>query len=190
MKTIIAGSREGVTPVDVLGAIERADFSITAVVCGMARGADSFGLAWAEANGIPVECFPADWERHGKRAGFIRNVEMAEAADALILVWTGSSRGSRHMLDTARARGLRVLSYVPGACRHCEQWTRRGCKLGNALFPGGGAELCGDFWRQPGSDDEIGDDSRGSACAGSPRGQSGVTPQGRHSKGREGLKWA
>lgn len=157
MRTIIAGSREGVTPKDVLEAIERAPFSITSVLCGMARGADSFGMAWAEANGIPVERFPADWERHGKRAGYVRNVEMAEAADALILVWTGSSRGSKHMLEAAKARGLRIVSYVPPAwsCSNCEHGLVP-CPIRPELWPTATPKTCGSFYRAPGTDDDMG----------------------------------
>ena len=41
--------------------------------------------------------FPANWENHGKAAGPIRNKQMAEYADALLLIWDGESRGSANM---------------------------------------------------------------------------------------------
>lgn len=41
--------------------------------------------------------FPADWKAHGKAAGPIRNKQMAEYADALLLIWDGESKGSASM---------------------------------------------------------------------------------------------
>ena len=41
--------------------------------------------------------FLADWDSHGKAAGPIRNRQMAEYADELLLIWDGKSRGSASM---------------------------------------------------------------------------------------------
>lgn len=90
-------------------AIEEIRFSITSVVCGMAPGADCVGWAWAHVNNIPIDERPANWKRYGKSAGPIRNYEMAERADALILLWDGISPGSRNMLNVANFRNLQTL---------------------------------------------------------------------------------
>jgi hypothetical protein len=81
---------------------------ITEVVCGLARGVDSLGKKWAEKNDIPVKEFPADWDRHGRKAGYLRNVEMVKYADALIAVWDGESKGTQHVITEARKRRLQV----------------------------------------------------------------------------------
>lgn len=70
------------------------------IVSGCARGADNLGIKYAIEKGITTSLFPANWNEHGKTAGFIRNKEMANHANALILFWDGKSKGSRHMLDT------------------------------------------------------------------------------------------
>lgn len=111
MKTIIAGSREGPTYTDIVVATYGLEWKITEVVCGMAPGADLLGKLWAEKHGIPVKCFPADWSRYGKRAGPIRNVQMAEYADALIAIWDGKSNGTAHMIREARSRGMLVCIF-------------------------------------------------------------------------------
>lgn len=108
MKVIIAGSRDITDMAEINAAIADSKFEITEVVCGMARGVDLLGKAWANYLGIPVTQFPADWDRYGKRAGYRRNIEMGEYADALIAVWDGVSLGTKHMIDIARARRLRV----------------------------------------------------------------------------------
>lgn len=114
MKTIIAGTRTIANPALVAQAIRASSWAaqITEVVSGKAPGVDTLGEQWAHARGLPVVEFPADWDRHGKAAGPIRNEAMACYADALILVWDGVSPGSANMLKIARQRGLRVYVYT------------------------------------------------------------------------------
>ena len=84
---------------------------ISLVVSGTASGADQYGEIWARACGLSVDRYPADWTKHGKAAGPIRNRLMAENADALVAVWDGKSRGTRNMIDEARKRGLVAFIY-------------------------------------------------------------------------------
>ena len=108
MRTIIAGSRSVKHYEVVRKAIRDSGFEITKVVSGGALGADKLGEEWARDNQIPVQRFPADWTRHGKSAGPLRNIQMAENADALIAIWDGVSRGTKHMIEAAAQRGLMV----------------------------------------------------------------------------------
>lgn len=113
MRTIIAGSRSITAISPVIDAIHKCGWEITEVVCGMADGVDSTGLWWAErVAALPVKRFPADWEVHGKAAGPIRNKQMAEYAEALILVWDGKSKGSADMLRRAQIRNLRIYQHI------------------------------------------------------------------------------
>ena len=79
------------------------------IFCGKARGADSLGERYAAERGYAVRYFPPDWRRYGRAAGPARNQEMADGADALAAFWDGESRGTAHMIRTARRRGLRTL---------------------------------------------------------------------------------
>lgn len=72
------------------------------IVCGMARGADLLGKKYAEERNYGVVKFPADWETHGKKAGHLRNLQMAEYADALIAFWDGQSRGTENMINLSK----------------------------------------------------------------------------------------
>ena len=113
MRVIIAGSRDiTVSDEDMDAHVDEWErihgTRLRSVVCGMARGVDTSGRMWAEQRGIPVWHYPADWDTHGRSAGPIRNREMAENADGLILVWDGSSRGSANMLSQARQHKLRI----------------------------------------------------------------------------------
>lgn len=113
MKTIVAGSRGITDYYDVAYAIGCAEvvtgIEITEVVSGTARGVDEAGEAYARRHRLPIKRFKPDWEGIGhKRAGFLRNIEMADYADALIAVWDGGSGGTEHMIKVARQRGLLV----------------------------------------------------------------------------------
>ena len=83
------------------------------IISGCARGADTLGLRYASENAFDVEEYPADWDKYGKKAGYVRNVEMAENADSLIAFWDGKSKGTKHMIDIATERNLptRVIRY-------------------------------------------------------------------------------
>ena len=113
MKTIIAGSRTVVDYGILLEAVVQAPFVITTVVSGGARGADKLGELYAAAARLPLHVYPADWKNYGRKAGFIRNIEMAQNAEALIAVWDGVSRGTKHMIEEAKKHGLTVYVYEP-----------------------------------------------------------------------------
>jgi hypothetical protein len=121
MKVIIAGSRriglvqkgsvlvQGRLDALLTRLVHAAGFEVSEVVSGGAKGVDTAGELWAALNGISVKRFIPDWDGHaGKRAGLVRNCRMAEYADALIAVWDGQSRGTAHMIEEARRRGLKV----------------------------------------------------------------------------------
>jgi hypothetical protein len=129
MKVIIAGSRD----LDlnqwsdkeelIEFAIKRSGFDITQVITGCARGIDRVGAGlgaylYGDDNVIG---FPADWTKHGKSAGFIRNVEMAKEADALILIWNGRSSGSAHMKSEMVKLGKPIYEIIENKSNNAEE---------------------------------------------------------------------
>lgn len=86
------------------------------IVEGEARGADIAGFRYAKKRGYDCVQFPADWNKYGKRAGFIRNAEMygflkdKEHRSAL-LFWDGKSRGTRDNFIRARNTGVKVSCF-------------------------------------------------------------------------------
>lgn len=112
MKTIVAGSRSITSYPAVALAILRSNFKITEVVSGRARGVDRLGEQWARCNSVPCKSFPADWGTLGVQAGQVRNIAMAEYADALVAIWDGHSKGTMHMLETARRKRLHLYIHL------------------------------------------------------------------------------
>lgn len=109
MRLAIIGTRDFPgSPETVATAIAQHNLAPTAVLCGEARGPDTWGRLWAEQRGIPVISYPADWERYERSAGMIRNREMIGAADAVLALWDGKSKGTRDAIALARRRGIPV----------------------------------------------------------------------------------
>ena len=121
MKVIVAGSRNITDPIHIADAMNAAMASssgiwIVELVCGEARGVDSIArhLIHSVNESIPpddrivISSFPAYWDKYGKSAGYRRNLEMAEYADALIAVWDGKSKGTEHMINIMKKKGKPV----------------------------------------------------------------------------------
>ncbi len=109
MKLIIAGGRD-YPPSEqdveyVTNLVEKE--GVTEIVSGGARGADAFGESMAVDLDLDLKIFPADWDNNGKAAGFVRNAEMANYADAVLLFPGG--RGTAHMRKMAENRFLRIF---------------------------------------------------------------------------------
>lgn len=83
------------------------------IVSGGAYGADQLGERFAKENGCSIKRFIPDWDSQGRKAGFIRNWEMAKYADACVIFWDGKSKGSKHMADLAEKEGilLKIVRY-------------------------------------------------------------------------------
>jgi len=109
MKVVIAGSRNFPEDLEsykiLLETIKLSGYTITDVVCGKARGVDSLGEKYARVSNLGLIEMPADWNKHGKAAGPIRNAEMAKIADAAIVLWDGSSPGSKNMIQQMNKLG-------------------------------------------------------------------------------------
>lgn len=113
-KVIIAGSRDFTDYALMEGVTDNLlrNKNLVEIVSGCARGADKIGQSYAAQRGYKVIKFPADWDRHGKSAGYIRNEQMAKYADALVAFWDGASRGTKHMIDLAKKYGLMVMVII------------------------------------------------------------------------------
>lgn len=72
------------------------------IISGCASGADALGERYATEHNLPIERYPADWERYGRGAGPRRNEQMAKVADGVLVFWDGKSRGTQSMIKCAQ----------------------------------------------------------------------------------------
>lgn len=114
MKLIIAGTRTLRASVEeISGYIKKFNLNPTEIVSGREKkGIDHCGEEWADAKGIRVKPFPANWAKFGRPAGPIRNVQMAEYADELLLIWNGKSSGSTSMKEAMENLGKPVWEII------------------------------------------------------------------------------
>lgn len=81
------------------------------IISGNANGADKLGERFAKEFNLKVVQFIPDWDGLGKRAGYVRNGDMANYAKGdngvLIAFWNGS-KGTKHMIDLANKQELKV----------------------------------------------------------------------------------
>lgn len=115
MKVIIAGSRnfnDYNSLKNKLDIILKNQKEVT-IVSGTARGADRLGERYAEENHHKLEKYPAMWDIYGKKAGYMRNEEMAKFSDACVVFWDGKSKGTKHMIDIAKnfKLNLRIIKF-------------------------------------------------------------------------------
>ena len=107
-KVAVIGSR-GFNQYDVLCKILDDNLNISEIISGGAMGADSLGERYAIERGIPVTIFRPDWDKYGKRAGFIRNTDIVTAADIIVAFWDGISKGTANSIATAGRLGKPVI---------------------------------------------------------------------------------
>lgn len=78
------------------------------IISGMAKGADTLAIRYADENEMTKILFPANWKYHRRMAGFLRNEDMLRIATHLVAFWNGQSHGTKHIIDLAREKGIPV----------------------------------------------------------------------------------
>lgn len=78
------------------------------LICGMARGADRLAYEWAQKHGITVLEFPAEWDKYGKRAGYLRNKQMLDEGKPDLVIAFPGGVGTANMIKLAEEAGVEV----------------------------------------------------------------------------------
>lgn len=85
--------------------------TIEAVVSGGARGADTLAERYAQEMGLQMIVFPAEWKKYGRRAGFIRNVDIIRECDVCFAFWDGESHGTQHDIELCEQMNKQCFIY-------------------------------------------------------------------------------
>lgn len=83
----------------------------TLILHGCCRGADTLAGLAAMVLGLPIQTFPADWEKHGLAAGPIRNRQMLDEKPDLVIAFhpdLSKSKGTADTVREAEKRGIAV----------------------------------------------------------------------------------
>jgi hypothetical protein len=90
---------------------------ITLLMHGGAPGADKLAGNWGQLANVPMEVFKADWAKHGRAAGPIRNQQMLDDGKPDMVVAFPGGRGTADMIRRAKAAGVKVTS-IDGGSEH------------------------------------------------------------------------
>ena len=90
--------------------LEQHDVEI--LIAGGANGADDLAESWAKLNNIKTEIYPADWEKYGKRAGYVRNKEMLESGKPDIILAFPGGQGTKNMIQLGLDAGVPVTKFT------------------------------------------------------------------------------
>ena len=83
-------------------------FSISLIVSGGAKGADSLAEQYAQKKCKPVSIYRPEYSKYGKSAPLVRNKAIIDASDICVAFWDGKSKGTKHTIDMAQKAGKEV----------------------------------------------------------------------------------
>ncbi len=101
MKILIAGSRS-ITDFDLT---EYIPAEATLIITGGARGVDTLAEEYADKHNISKLIVRPNYKKYGKAAPLLRNEQMVDIADLIIVIWDCKSRGTKHSIKYAEKKG-------------------------------------------------------------------------------------
>lgn len=101
----------------VVGSRSIADFDLSAyiasevhtIISGGACGVDDLAEQYADVHRLSKYIIRPRYDKYGRSAPIKRNEQMVDIADAVLIVWDGVSRGTKHTLEYARAKNKPVV---------------------------------------------------------------------------------
>ena len=100
MKIAIVGSRN-ITNAEIDPFVNEGD----EIVSGGAKGVDACAAEYAEAHRLKLTEFLPQYSRYGRAAPIVRNKEIIDYADRVIVFWDGSSKGTLSVINYAKKSG-------------------------------------------------------------------------------------
>lgn len=114
-KVIVAGGRDFADYAylkekldEVFASLGDLDSHPIEIISGMAKGADTLGIKYAEEHKLTMVLYPANWKKYPRMAGILRNMNMLVTATHLVAFWDGKSHGTKHMIEIAKEKGIPV----------------------------------------------------------------------------------
>lgn len=100
MRIAVVGSRS-IIEADIEGHISNCD----EIVSGGAAGVDLLAAKYARSHGIKLTEFLPQYECYGRAAPIVRNKQIVDYADEIVVFWDGSSKGALSVINYAKKLG-------------------------------------------------------------------------------------
>ena len=81
------------------------------VVSGGAKGADKLAEQFANHHSLGIRVIYPNWQKYGKKAGFLRNKLIIEASNIVFAFWDGESRGTLSSINLAKEANKELYIY-------------------------------------------------------------------------------
>ena len=94
MKLLIVGSRS-ITNFDLSPHIR---VGVDTIISGGACGVDRLAEQYADLHGLSKYIIRPRYDIYGRAAPIVRNQQMADIADEVLVIWDGVSKGTQHTL--------------------------------------------------------------------------------------------
>ena len=109
-RVLVCGGRVYADRARVFAVLDRAmiEYGRFTLVQGGADGGDALAVEWARSRKVPYWTFPADWTKHGRGAGPVRNREMLDVAEPFAVIAFPGGRGTADMAKQAQRRYIPV----------------------------------------------------------------------------------
>lgn len=88
---------------------EETKYGQLTIIHGNATGGDTVAKDFATVHWLNEEPYPADWNKYGKQAGFIRNQQMIDEGKPDVVVAFPGGNGTRDMVARAKKAGIKVV---------------------------------------------------------------------------------
>ncbi len=85
---------------------------ITEIVSGGARGIDSCAKEYAIKSNLKLTEFLPQYDKYGRQAPLLRNLDIIDYADEVIAFWDGRSHGTKFVIDNCKDKNKKVKIYV------------------------------------------------------------------------------
>lgn len=113
MKIAIVGGRDFIDYEFMKNEIEKFlnenEISLSAIVSGGAKGADTLAEKFATEMGVEMIVFKPDFEKFGRGAALARNTQIVENSDIVFAFWDGKSKGTHDSIKKAEKFGKKLL---------------------------------------------------------------------------------
>ena len=109
MKLLIVGSRS-ITEFDLSPYISE---DVDTIISGGASGVDTLAEQYADAHHISKYIIRPRYELYGRAAPLVRNEQMVDLADAVLVIWDGHSRGAQHTVKYAKKQKKQLTVLEP-----------------------------------------------------------------------------
>lgn len=109
MRVLVCGGREFDDYSLMAKTLESLVRPNTMIIQGGAKGADALAKLWAKASNILSVEYPANWNKYGKRAGYLRNKQMLDEGKPDLVVAFPGGKGTANMVKLAEEAGVKVI---------------------------------------------------------------------------------